>query len=100
MTGAITATDTLADVVAKITHAAARAVTDTAAAMDLEVLQAAIDAITKAQRIDIYGVGAGALVGQHLHQKLHRIGLVSCLAHRDHHRRAPRRSAPEPPRCR
>lgn len=77
VTGDITATDTLADVVAKITHAAARAVTDTAAAVDLEVLQAAIDAITKAQRIDIYGVGAGALVGQHLHQKMHRIGLVS-----------------------
>jgi DNA-binding MurR/RpiR family transcriptional regulator len=77
VTGDITATDTLADVVAKITHAAARAVTDTAATVDLEVLQAAIDAITKAQRVDIYGVGASALVGQHLHQKLHRIGLVS-----------------------
>ena len=32
-----------------------------------------------AARIDIYGVGPSALVGQHLHQKLHRIGLVSFL---------------------
>jgi DNA-binding MurR/RpiR family transcriptional regulator len=79
MTGEITATDALADVVAKITHAAARAVTDTAMAMDLEVLQAAIDAITVAPRIDIYGVGPSALVGQHLHQKLHRLGSVSFL---------------------
>jgi DNA-binding MurR/RpiR family transcriptional regulator len=78
-TSDIAATDTLADVVAKITHAAARAVTDTATALDLGVLQAAIDVITMAPRIDIYGVGPSALVGQHLHQKLHRIGLVSFL---------------------
>jgi len=77
MTGDITATDPLENVVAKITHAAARAVTDTAVAVDLEVPQAAIDAITIAPRIDIYGVGPSALVGQHLHQKLHRIGVAS-----------------------
>jgi DNA-binding MurR/RpiR family transcriptional regulator len=77
LTSDIAATDTLADVVAKITYAAARAVTDTAAALDVKVLQAVIDALTMAQRVDIYGVGGGALVGEHLHQKLHRIGLVS-----------------------
>jgi DNA-binding MurR/RpiR family transcriptional regulator len=77
LTSDIAATDTLADVVAKITYAAARAVTDTAAALDVKVLQAVIDALTMAQRVDIYGVGGSALVGEHLHQKLHRIGLVS-----------------------
>jgi DNA-binding MurR/RpiR family transcriptional regulator len=77
LTSDIAATDTLADVVAKITYAAARAVTDTAAALDVKVLQAVIDALTMAQRVDIYGVGGAALVGEHLHQKLHRIGLVS-----------------------
>jgi DNA-binding MurR/RpiR family transcriptional regulator len=79
VTGDITATDTLADVVAKITHAAAIAVTDTATALDLGALQAAIAAITIAPRIDIYGVGPSALAGQHLHLKLHRIGSVSFL---------------------
>jgi DNA-binding MurR/RpiR family transcriptional regulator len=78
-TGDISATDPLADVVTKITHAAARAVTDTATALDLGVLRAAIDAIAIAPRIDIYGVGPSGLVGQHLHQKLHRVGLVSFL---------------------
>jgi DNA-binding MurR/RpiR family transcriptional regulator len=77
LTSDIAATDTLADVVAKITYAAARTVTDTAAALDVKVLQAVIDALTMAQRVDIYGVGGSALVGEHLHQKLHRIGLVS-----------------------
>jgi DNA-binding MurR/RpiR family transcriptional regulator len=75
--GEIAATDPLTDVVAKITYAAACAVTDTATALDLKVLQAAIDAIAMAARIDIYGGGPSALVCQHLHQKLHRIGLVS-----------------------
>ena len=28
-------------------------------------------------RIDIYGIGASALVGHDLHQKLHRIGRIS-----------------------
>jgi DNA-binding MurR/RpiR family transcriptional regulator len=77
LTGEIAATDPLTDVVAKITYAAACAVTDTATALDLKVLQAAIDAIAMAARIDIYGGGPSALVCQHLHQKLHRIGLVS-----------------------
>ena len=29
------------------------------------------------RRVDIYGIGASALVGSDLHQKLHRIGMVS-----------------------
>lgn len=76
-TGQISATDSLRDVVAKITHADARAIEDTAAALDLEVLQAAVDAVVAAPRVDIYGAGASALVAHDLHQKLHRIGMVS-----------------------
>ena len=73
----ISRTDSLADVVTTITHADARAVEDTAAAMDLGALESAIDAVVKASRIDIYGIGASALVGHDLQQKLHRIGRVS-----------------------
>ena len=78
--GTISATDELADVVAKITHADARAIEDTAATLDLAALEAAINALMRASRIDIYGVGASGLVGQLLHQNLHRIGLVSFVA--------------------
>ncbi|HEY5820865.1 MAG TPA: MurR/RpiR family transcriptional regulator [Propionibacteriaceae bacterium] len=77
VTGDISATDSLGDVVVKITHADSRAVEDTGAAMDLWALERSIDAVAKARRIDIYGIGASALVGHDLHQKLHRIGLVS-----------------------
>ncbi|GAA3631113.1 MurR/RpiR family transcriptional regulator [Microlunatus ginsengisoli] len=77
VTGQISATDSLGDIVAKITHADARAIEETAAAVDLEALQQAVDALVGAGRVDIYGIGASALVGADLHQKLHRIGMVS-----------------------
>lgn len=80
LNGSIAPTDGLADVVAKVTHADARAIEDTAATLDLTALQAAIDAVLDASRIDIYGVGASGLVGQHLQQRLHRIGLVCFVA--------------------
>lgn len=76
-TGQISATDSLADVVAKLTYADARAIEDTASGLDLPVLERAVDAVARAPRIDIYGVGASALVANDLHQKLHRIGRVS-----------------------
>ena len=77
--GDIGPSDTLSDVVAKITHSDARAIEDTAAALDLVALQVAIDAVCAARRIDIYGIGASALVGHDLQHKLHRIGLTSFI---------------------
>lgn len=77
VTGQITATDTMEDIVSKITYADARAVEDTAATIDMVALKATVEAIARARRIDIYGAASSALVAQDLHQKLHRIGLVS-----------------------
>ncbi|WP_219413479.1 MurR/RpiR family transcriptional regulator [Pseudonocardia nigra] len=69
--------DTLADVVAKIAFSDAKAVEDTAATLDLAALGRAVEAVASARRIDIYGLGASGFVGQDLHQKLHRIGLLA-----------------------
>jgi DNA-binding MurR/RpiR family transcriptional regulator len=69
--------DSLADVVAKIAFTDAAAVQDTAATLDLDVLARAIDAVVAARRVDVYGIGASGFVGQDLHQKLHRIGLLA-----------------------
>jgi DNA-binding MurR/RpiR family transcriptional regulator len=77
LTGQITETDSLADIVAKITHADARAIEETGSAVDLDILQRAVDVVAAAPRVDVYGIGASALVGADLHQKLHRIGMVS-----------------------
>jgi DNA-binding MurR/RpiR family transcriptional regulator/CubicO group peptidase (beta-lactamase class C family) len=79
LTGDISPTDTLAEIVAKIAWSDARAIEDTAATLDMDTLGRAIDAVTVAERVDIYGIGASGFVAQDLHQKLHRIGLLSSV---------------------
>jgi len=69
--------DSLAEIVAKIAFNDAAAVRDTAATLDLDALAGAVDAVVAARRIDIFGLGASGFVGQDLHQKLHRIGLLA-----------------------
>jgi DNA-binding MurR/RpiR family transcriptional regulator len=66
-------TDTLDEVIKKITHADARAVEETGAQLNPETLGAVVEAVVRARRIDIYGVGASAFVALDLQQKLHRI---------------------------
>jgi DNA-binding MurR/RpiR family transcriptional regulator len=73
----IQADDGLAELVAKIAASDETAVRDTAAALDLDQLRLAVDAVVEAGRVDIYGVAASGLVAQDLQQKLHRIGLVA-----------------------
>ncbi|MFK0217310.1 MurR/RpiR family transcriptional regulator [Streptomyces vinaceus] len=84
VTADIAVDDPLADVVAKLAHEEAQTLADTAAGLDLTALGAAVTALANARRIDVYGVGASALVGQDLAQKLLRIGLVA-HAHADPH---------------
>jgi DNA-binding MurR/RpiR family transcriptional regulator len=73
----ISPTDDLATVVKTIAFADARAVEDTAAQLDLETLRQVIDAIARARRVDIYGVGASGFVASDFQMKLHRVGLVA-----------------------
>ncbi|MFF4896065.1 MurR/RpiR family transcriptional regulator [Streptomyces sp. NPDC001068] len=75
----ISATDTLGDIVGKIIYNEVRALEDSGADLDIEVLGRAVDAVAGARRIDIFGVGASAFVGQDLHQKLHRIGHIAFI---------------------
>lgn len=74
MAGDIAAGDDLGSVVAKIVAADVRAVQDTAAALDVAVLERVIDVLVTARRIDVYGVGASGIVAADLQQKLTRIG--------------------------
>lgn len=66
--------DNLAQVVEKIAYADALAVEETAAQLDLPVLDEVIGTLVAARRIDIYGVGASAFVAMDFQYKLHRIG--------------------------
>jgi DNA-binding MurR/RpiR family transcriptional regulator len=69
--------DGLDEVIKKISHADARAVEETGAQLEPQALGAVVDAVVRARRIDIYGVGASAFVAQDLQQKLHRIQLIA-----------------------
>jgi DNA-binding MurR/RpiR family transcriptional regulator len=66
--------DSLTEIIKKITYADAKAVEETGAQLRPEPLNAVVDVVVKARRVDIYGVGASAFVGLDLQQKLHRIG--------------------------
>ncbi|MEV8047125.1 MurR/RpiR family transcriptional regulator [Streptomyces griseoluteus] len=72
----IGANDTLREITDKIIYSEVRALEDTGAELDVEALGKAVDAVCRARRIDIFGVGASAFVGQDLHQKLHRLGHI------------------------
>ncbi|WP_279581608.1 MurR/RpiR family transcriptional regulator [Fodinicola feengrottensis] len=50
---------------------------ETAAQLDVSVLETVVDTIVGASRVDVYGVGASAFVAMDFQQKLHRIGRVS-----------------------
>jgi DNA-binding MurR/RpiR family transcriptional regulator len=73
----ISASDTIDDIIAKVASVDSSAVEETAQQLDRDSLTAAVDAVARATRVDVYGIGASATVGADLQQKLHRIGVVS-----------------------
>jgi DNA-binding MurR/RpiR family transcriptional regulator len=73
----ISAGDTIDDIIAKVAFTDASAVEETAQGLDRDALTAAAAGIARAGRVDVYGIGASAIVGTDLQQKLHRIGIVA-----------------------
>lgn len=73
----IGAGDSAHEVVNKIAYQEARAIEETARALDLTVLDEVVAALRRAGRIDVYGAGASGLTAQDLQLKLHRIGIPS-----------------------
>src|SRR5690606_21244770 len=84
ISGTLDPGDTLEQVVAKIGYADARAVEDTTAMLDIAALEAAVEALVGARRIDLIGVGASGVTAQDLYQKLSRLGLQAAY-HLDRH---------------
>ena len=75
--GDIAEGDTLETVVRKVVSVDVQAVEETATTLSIAALQAVVDAIVTARRVEIYGVGASNFVAADLAFKLHRIGLAS-----------------------
>ncbi len=84
ISGTLDPGDTLEQVVAKIGYADARAVEHTTEMLDIAALQAAVDALVGARRIDLVGVGASGVTAIDLCQKLSRLGL-NAVYHTDRH---------------
>ncbi|WP_372594223.1 MurR/RpiR family transcriptional regulator [Actinotalea sp.] len=79
VSGDIDPGDTLTDIISKIARSETLSISDTAEVLDTAALGRAITAILAARRIDIFGVGAGSIVGLDLQQKLTRIGLTALV---------------------
>jgi DNA-binding MurR/RpiR family transcriptional regulator len=81
VSGEILASDSVEQVVRKVTGADAQAIVETAQTVSIRSLEDAAKAIGAAGRIDLFGAGASAFVAQDMQFKLHRIGLTShCFA--------------------
>lgn len=76
--------DDVTTVIAKVTEDVRAVMTDTRAALDAAALSGAADAITRARRVVLYGVGASGIVARDLHLKLERIGIPSSIADDPH----------------
>lgn len=74
VSGDIDRGDSIADIVAKVSLAETLSISDTVSALDVAALAAAVRAVSSARRVDVFGVGASAVVGLDLQQKLVRIG--------------------------
>ena len=73
-TGDIDRSDSLPDIVAKVYTNSWLSLADTARTLDVGALAEAIELISGAARVDLFGAGAGAVVLHDLQQKLSRIG--------------------------
>jgi DNA-binding MurR/RpiR family transcriptional regulator len=82
--GDIDRNDSLAGIVSKVAMNETLSIADTARSLDLDALARAVEVIGAARRIDTFGVGASALVGLDLQQKLSRIGRTAINWHDSH----------------
>lgn len=69
--------DGMDEIVAKIARNESMSIADTAQVIDVASLERAVTAIDRADRVDLYGVGASAIVAVDLQRKLARIGRVA-----------------------
>ncbi len=67
----------LDEIITAVTVTDQQAIADTARILDREAMAAAVAAVAGARRVDVFGVGASAVVALDLQQKLHRIGLIA-----------------------
>ncbi|HEY0247857.1 MAG TPA: MurR/RpiR family transcriptional regulator [Gryllotalpicola sp.] len=75
----IAAGDSVRDMVAKISSLEALAIEETASGIAYDALGAIVDAVDRAERVLLFGVGASRFVAEDLQHKLFRIGRAAFL---------------------
>ncbi|MFI6923423.1 MurR/RpiR family transcriptional regulator [Nonomuraea spiralis] len=84
VSGDIDRHDSLEGIVSKVATNETLSIADTARSLDMDALARAVSLLLSARRIDTFGVGASALVGLDLQQKLSRIGRTAINWHDSH----------------
>lgn len=84
VSGDIDRHDSLEGIVSKVAMNETLSIADTARYLDMDALGRAVALLLSARRIDTFGVGASALVGLDLQQKLSRIGRTAINWHDAH----------------
>lgn len=69
--------DSIASVVEKIFQSDLQALQDTQKALDIAALSRAVEAIRKARRVEVFGVGSAATIAEDANYRLLRIGIES-----------------------
>lgn len=70
-------TDTVEAVIDKVFKSDLQALQDTQKALDVAAMRAAIGAIRKASRVEVFGIGSAAPIAEDAHYRLMRIGIPS-----------------------
>jgi DNA-binding MurR/RpiR family transcriptional regulator len=81
----IAADDPLPAITRKVAIASQQAIQDTLETFDLSALASAVEVLSGARKVDIYGVGSSDVVVADLHHKLSHLGLIA-VAYSDVHR--------------
>lgn len=82
--GGIDPNDRLAEIVAAVAGADVRAITETAAQLDLDALTACVEAMAGAYRVDVFAVGGSAQPAAGFQARMHYTG-IACWAWTDVH---------------
>ncbi|TMV46905.1 MurR/RpiR family transcriptional regulator [Paenibacillus mesophilus] len=75
---------TVEEIIQAVSNNNKQSIQDTVSVLSSEEVEKAAEALSKARKIDVYGMGASAVIAQDIHQKLSRINWW-CQAYADFH---------------
>lgn len=71
----VTPEDTMASMVSKVVEASVKALRDTAAVLDVDALERAVEAFLQAHRVEIYALGGAGVAAREMQFKMMQLGI-------------------------